>query len=60
MQKIYHSNAATNINIRRHIKENNSSSNKELAQRFATLAPTVLPKYILPTCNGGNPALPVH
>ncbi len=60
MQQIYHSNANTNINIRRQIKENNSSSNKEFAQRFATLAPTVLPKYILPTCNGRKTALSVH
>lgn len=41
MQQIYHSNANTNINIRRQIKENNSSSNKELAQRFAISTQTV-------------------
>jgi|GEM_PF-5860286 len=40
MQQIYHSNAKTNINIRRQIQSNLSSTNEELAIQFCTSAQT--------------------
>jgi transposase-like protein len=41
MQQIYHSNATTNVNIRKQIQDNFSSSNKELAIQFGTSVQTI-------------------
>lgn len=41
MQQIYHSNATTNVNIRRQIQNNFSKSNEKLAHQFGISAQTV-------------------